>query len=673
MDEYSYSVLYKKEVLEENKSYVFMPCYVIKGLYDEDEHIFLDELNNCRYSYSDINIINDSSDYCVGEVYKEEELQDKYQTARGSIEELLIMLFEESQKYATVGHYNQNSTKIEIQKLEIENEDENENNDFISENDYYNSLKERIGEDFSMFLRDDIDYIMESEDIDDIKKYIKKIKDNKASYEKKLNDCKEPTLISIIFDHEVNKFFYIDDLDEIKDMIKQTFEYLFDYDEEYDIDINVIKRTIDVSYNAINEVESVEDANNVLESLIQLSTSMLDILDNYNRREIYLPKSTSYFKHLVQEIHSIKNEHSLDQIRLKYSNFYNDTRDSLDMLEDEFLVINKEPSVKQDLDMKDEDITSIIDYSMEKINSLVGLENVKEAMGELFDTIWFKFKTQKNLCFDNETKHMVFTGNPGTGKTTVASIIAPLFYKLGYLTSDKVAFVSAQDLVAGYVGQTAIKTEKIIKKNKGGLIVLDEAYILAGEAQEFGNEAVTVLLKEMEKNETMFIFAGYTKEMNDFVKMNSGLESRIGTYLEFRDYNDKELLEIFNKNLNKVNQSDNKKYQLKISSEGLEKVKKVLHDAKKIENFGNGRFVKKLFDAIIKQHAKNVRKTLKEDALYLITGNDIPEDITDKIIFNGSRDTKLYSSSSIGFNRDINNNQKTYIKKKYPTKGGFGG
>ena len=104
---------------------------------------------------------------------------------------------------------------------------------------------------------------------------------------------------------------------------------------------------------------------------------------------------------------------------------------------------------------------------------------------------------------------MFFTGNPGTGKTTVARIIGELLYKMGYLKNNNVIEITPKDLIAGYVGQTAIKTGELLKKNKGGLIFIDEAYILAGEANRFAGEALVEIIKELEKNETVFIFAGY--------------------------------------------------------------------------------------------------------------------------------------------------------------------
>ena len=263
----------------------------------------------------------------------------------------------------------------------------------------------------------------------------------------------------------------------------------------------------------------------------------------------------------------------------------------------------------------------------------------------------FKYKTDQVLNFEKNNKHMVFTGNPGTGKTTVAEIIAPLFYELGYLETSKVAFVAAEDLIAGYVGQTAIKTKNLIQQNQGGIIVIDEAYILSSPAQQFGNEAITVILKEMEKNKTMFIFAGYKKEMEDFIKMNSGLKSRVNTYVQFDDYSEKELLAMFMNRLKNTNKNNNSKNKLTISIKALKKIKETIKFGKKEQDFGNGRFVKNIFDITLMEHAKNTKDAIDDKKLYQITEKDIPDDILGRVLFGENHSN--YSNTTIGFGAKV--------------------
>lgn len=174
----------------------------------------------------------------------------------------------------------------------------------------------------------------------------------------------------------------------------------------------------------------------------------------------------------------------------------------------------------------------------------------------------------------------------------------------------------------------------------------------------------------MEKNRTMFIFCGYKKEMEPFIKMNSGLESRIGVFLEFPDYSEEELFEIFKYKIDKVNAKENKKHSLMITTDALGKVKFILKEAKKVENFGNGRFVDKLFDTICRKHAKNTRDTNMSKDLYTIVQEDIPDSIFDEILFSGVRRNTPYSNSEIGFHSAQKSSEKMYVKSYHSPNSG---
>lgn len=262
---------------------------------------------------------------------------------------------------------------------------------------------------------------------------------------------------------------------------------------------------------------------------------------------------------------------------------------------------------------------STLDGEIEELNNLVGLENVKDKIKELINYLKYVNKVKEYVPLDKINLHMVLTGNPGTGKTTVARIISKLMYLLGFAKTNKFTEATPKDLIAEYVGQTGPKASAFIKKNKGGVIFLDEAYNLASDDENvsFGQDALVEILKEMEKNETIFIFAGYKKEMESFIKSNSGLTSRVGYYMEFKDYGKQELLEIFKRKM--------AKHKLTVEDEAYEVLDSVLDDVINKENFGNGRFIDKLFDKIIVEHANNTVDSNDLTELTTIKACDINE------------------------------------------------
>ena len=202
----------------------------------------------------------------------------------------------------------------------------------------------------------------------------------------------------------------------------------------------------------------------------------------------------------------------------------------------------------------------------------------------------------------NQNMHMIFTGNPGTGKTTVARVMAKLLFDMGFIHENKLVEVERKDLVAEYIGQTAPKTSEVIEKAMGGVLFIDEAYTLASgknTAHDFGAEAIATLIKAMEdhKGEFIVIFAGYQKEMQDFLNMNPGIASRVGYTFDFPDYSASELEEIYYRKIQKLGFS--------VAEDAKEKVHELMQYFESVENIGNGRFADKVAQNTLMKMAKN--------------------------------------------------------------------
>lgn len=242
-----------------------------------------------------------------------------------------------------------------------------------------------------------------------------------------------------------------------------------------------------------------------------------------------------------------------------------------------------------------------------RLQSLIGMEQIAEKAEELQALAFVGgLRREEGLWAQSISPHLVFSGNPGTGKTTVARMIGQLYRNLGLLPSGHVVEVRRSDLVGGYVGQSALKTEAVIKKAIGGILFIDEAYTLTereGSEYDYGPEVIASLLLAMENRRGDFavIAAGYTSEMERFVESNPGLRSRFDQVWEFRDYTDDELVAILK---GYVDRSD---YLLTDGCE--ERILSNLAAMPRDRHFGNARVARKMFQAAIRRHALRVVST----------------------------------------------------------------
>ncbi|NLL38644.1 MAG: AAA family ATPase [Clostridiales bacterium] len=265
--------------------------------------------------------------------------------------------------------------------------------------------------------------------------------------------------------------------------------------------------------------------------------------------------------------------------------------------------IDRDQAKKND-DSKTQDT---LESLLKELDSLVGLKQIKKDVKSLINLIKVrKLREENDLPSPPMSLHMIFTGNPGTGKTTVARLLARIYHTIGILSTGTLVEVDRSGLVAGYVGQTALKTAEAIKKAKGGILFIDEAYSLAPNDSEndFGREAIEIILKCMEdsREDLIVIAAGYDEPMGRFIASNPGLESRFGKHFHFSDYLGDELYQIF------LSMCSKNKYVLDKESDVY--IKKVLTNMyeRRDKNFGNARDVRNLFERIISRHSDRIAK-----------------------------------------------------------------
>lgn len=265
-----------------------------------------------------------------------------------------------------------------------------------------------------------------------------------------------------------------------------------------------------------------------------------------------------------------------------------------------------------------------IEELLSELNAMIGLAEVKHQIRTVTNLIRVQqIRRQRHLSVADTSYHLVFTGNPGTGKTTVARLVAEIYHTLGVVERGQLVESGRSDLVAGFMGQTALKTTAVFESARGGVLLIDEAYALSeGQPGDFGHEAIDTLVKLMEdrRDEVVVVVAGYPDEMASFLDANPGLRSRLPRTIHFPDYNTEELIAIF--------EALCQQSSYRLTPDGRERLRDLLDSQPRAKGFGNGRLARNLFEAALGHQAGRIVAMTEptDDDLCQLTADDVGSD-----------------------------------------------
>ena len=399
---------------------------------------------------------------------------------------------------------------------------------------------------------------------------------------------------------------------------RASLQETINYCRRIKIYVDMINSCLDYDFE-FDPMEHIDEGN---KTILDVAITVDEKLNIYEAENKYLESTIKAVRETIQE-----NRGSLEGIAERISSNRSDTGDN-----------SYDDSDNCELTEDYKSVNSNKTSALERLDQLIGLGGVKRQIRTLLNVQIVNKKCEEYKILRQPIgKHMIFTGNPGTGKTTVARLVGEIFHEEGILSKGHFIEVSRADLVGKYVGHTAQMVEDVVKKAKGGVLFIDEAYTLIGDGEDFGPEAISTLLKEMEDNrdDLVVIAAGYPALMREFMFSNPGLQSRFPMTIEFPDYSTEELIQIF-----KMYCKEN---SFSIDAALLERVKAVFkaEAARRRENFGNARMVRNYFEKMVMNQANR----LVEDNT--LDRQDVMEFTIDDIT--GISISRCYSESKKGF------------------------